>query len=237
MSHKVFIERLGQLEARLLEMSSTVERIVRMSMDFALEGEGSPRDVIELDRVIDAEEVAIEEEAIELLALHQPMAVDLRLLVTILKINSDLERVGDHAVNIAKAGERLRGTPQRPVIPPEVNEMSTIALGMLRDSLDALVHRNIQEAEDVRRRDDRVDRLHESVFRIMLTHMLDSNISACLQVILMGRNLERIADLATNVAEDVVFMVKGITVRHGVRVEQDEDSEDDEQTAAAADEA
>lgn len=222
MSHKVFIERLSQLEARLLEMSSTVERIVRMSMDFALEGEGSPQDVVELDRVIDAEEVAIEEEAIELLALHQPMAVDLRLLVTILKINSDLERVGDHAVNIAKAAERLRGTPQRPVIPPEVNEMSTIALGMLRDSLDALVHRNIQEAEDVRRRDDRVDRLHESVFRIMLTHMLDSNISACLQVILMGRNLERVADLATNVAEDVVFMVKGITVRHGVRVEPEE---------------
>lgn len=224
MSHKVFIERLSQLEARLLEMSSTVERIVRMSMDFALEGEGSPQDVVELDRVIDAEEVAIEEEAIELLALHQPMAVDLRLLVTILKINSDLERVGDHAVNIAKAGERLRGTPQRPVIPPEVNEMSIIALGMLRDSLDALVHRNIQEAEDVRRRDDRVDRLHESVFRIMLTHMLDSNISACLQVILLGRNLERIADLATNVAEDVVFMVKGITVRHGVRVEQDDEA-------------
>jgi len=225
MSHKVFIERLRQLEARLLEMSSTVERIVRMSMDLALEGAGSPQAVVELDRVIDAEEVAIEEEAIELLALHQPMAVDLRLLVTILKINSDLERVGDHAVNIAKAAERLRGTPQRPVIPPEVNEMSTIALGMLRDALDALVHRNIQEAEDVRRRDDRVDRLHESVFRIMLTHMLDSNISACLQVILMGRNLERIADLATNVAEDVVFMVKGITVRHGVRVEPDDEDE------------
>jgi phosphate transport system protein len=221
MSHKVFIERLGGLEARLLEMSSTVERIVRMSMDFALEGEGSGQDVIELDRVIDAEEVAIEEEAIELLALHQPMAVDLRLLITILKINSDLERVGDHAVNIANAADRLRSIPQRPIIPPELNEMNTIALGMLRDSLDALVHRNIQEAEDVRRRDDRVDRLHESVFRIMLTHMLDSNISACLQVILMGRNLERIADLATNVAEDVVFMVKGITVRHGVRVEQD----------------
>lgn len=217
MSHKVFIERLGQLEARLLEMSSTVEGLVRSAMEFALEGEGSAQDVVERDRVIDAEEVAIEEEAIELLALHQPMASDLRLLVTILKINSDLERVGDHAVNIAEAAERLRNTPQRPVIPPELAEMSTIALGMLRDSLDALVHRNIEEAEDVRRRDDRVDRLHESVFRIMLTHMLDANISACLQVILMGRNLERIADLATNISEDIVFMVKGITVRHGGR--------------------
>lgn len=217
MSHKRFIERLRALEARLLEMSSTVERIVQMAMDHALEGKGAPQEVVQLDRKIDAEEVAIEEEVIELLALHQPMAVDLRFLVTVLKINSDLERVGDHAVNIANASERLRNTPQRPPMPPELNEMSSIALGMLRDSLDALVHRNIEEAEDVRRRDDRVDRLHESVFRIMLTHMLDANVSACLQVILMSRNLERIADLATNVAEDVVFMVKGITVRHGVR--------------------
>lgn len=226
MSHKVFIDRLGQLEARLLEMSSTVEGLVRSAMDFALEGEGSARDVVERDRVIDAEEVAIEEEAIELLALHQPMASDLRLLVTILKINSDLERVGDHAVNIAEAAERLRSTPQRPVIPPELAEMSTIALGMLRDSLDALVHRNIEEAEDVRRRDDRVDRLHESVFRVMLTHMLEANISACLQVILMSRNLERVADLATNISEDIVFMVKGITVRHGGRAGRAAGNED-----------
>lgn len=217
MSHKVFIERLSQLETRLLEMSSTVEGLLQSAMDFALEGKGSAEDILERDRVVDAEEVAIEEEAIELLALHQPMAVDLRLLVTILKINSDLERIGDHAVNIAKAAQRLRNTPQRPAIPPELSEMSTIAGGMLRDSLDALVHRNIEEAEDVRARDDRVDRLHESIFRIMLTHMLDANISACLQIILMGRNIERTADLATNIAEDVVFMVQGITVRHGVR--------------------
>lgn len=227
MSHKVFIERLGQLEARLLEMSSTVESLVRSAMEYALEGEGSAQDVMERDRVIDAEEVAIEEEAIELLALHQPMASDLRLLVTILKINSDLERVGDHAVNIAQAAERLRNTPQRPVIPPELSEMSTIALGMLRDSLDALVHRNIEEAEDVRRRDDRVDRLHESVFRVMLTHMLEANISACLQVILMSRNLERVADLATNISEDIVFMVKGITVRHGGRARNADAGDED----------
>ncbi|MGD8494826.1 MAG: phosphate signaling complex protein PhoU [Gemmatimonadales bacterium] len=227
MSHKVFIERLGQLEARLLEMSSTVESLVRSAMQYALEGEGSSQDVVERDRIIDAEEVAIEEEAIELLALHQPMASDLRLLVTILKINSDLERVGDHAVNIAQAAERLRNTPQRPVIPPELGEMSTIALGMLRDSLDALVHRNIEEAEDVRRRDDRVDRLHESVFRVMLTHMLEANISACLQVILMSRNLERVADLATNISEDIVFMVKGITVRHGGRAQNAEPEDED----------
>lgn len=99
-------------------------------------------------------------------------------------------------------------------MPPEVEEMSRIALEMVRDAMDALVHRNAAEAQAVRARDDQVDALHESVFRIMLTHMLEANISACIQVILIGRNLERIADLATNIAEDVVFMVEGITVRH-----------------------
>jgi phosphate transport system protein len=104
-------------------------------------------------------------------------------------------------------------------MPQELSEMNSIALGMLRDALEALVHRSVEEAQDVRKRDDRVDRLHESVFRVMLTHMLEANISACLQVILIGRNLERIADLAENIAEDVVFMVEGVTVRHGGGVE------------------
>ncbi|TFG65758.1 MAG: phosphate signaling complex protein PhoU [Gemmatimonadales bacterium] len=215
MSQKVFGERLDQLKRRLLEMSSSVEGIVQASMDLALEGAGSVDKILKLDLLIDAEEVGIEEETIELLALHQPMAGDLRLLVTILKINSDLERIGDHAVNIAEAADRLRSTPRRPAMPPELSEMSGIALGMLRDALDALVHRNAAEAQDVRKRDDRVDRLHESVFRVMLTHMLETDISACLQVILIGRNLERVADLAENIAEDVVFMVEGVTVRHG----------------------
>jgi len=215
MSHKVFGERLDRLKSRLLEMSTSVEHIVQTSMNFALTGTGTVDEVVEMDHVIDAEEVGIEEEAIELLALHQPMAGDLRLLVAILKINSDLERIGDHAVNIAEAAARLRGTARRPAMPPELSAMGGIALGMLRDALDALVHRNAAGAQDVRLRDDSVDRLHESVFRVMLTHMLEADISACLQVILIGRNLERIADLAENIAEDVVFMVEGITVRHG----------------------
>lgn len=219
MSHKVFAERLDQLRSRLLEMSSTVEEAVQAAMNFTLHGTGDLEDIRKLDAIIDAEEVAIEEDAIELLALHQPMASDLRLLVAIIKINSDLERIGDHAINIAEANVRLRDTPQRPAMPQELSEMNSIALGMLRDALEALVHRNADEAEDVRKRDDRVDRLHESVFRVMLTHMLEANISACLQVILIGRNLERIADLAENIAEDVVFMVEGVTVRHGGSVE------------------
>lgn len=215
MSHKVFAERLERLEGRLLEMSHSAQSLVEEAVTYALSGDGSVASVREGDTRIDLEEVAIEEECIELLALHQPMASDLRLLVTVLKVNSDLERIGDHAVNIAEAAERLRGSSQPPAMPPEVPEMSRIAMEMLRDAMEALVHRNAEEAQDVRERDDRVDGLHESVFRVMLTHMLESNISACLQVILISRNLERIADLATNVAEDVVFMVRGITVRHG----------------------
>ena len=214
MSHKVFQERLERLEGRLLEMSYSVQKLVEEAVSYALTSDGSVEAIRSADKAIDAEEVGIEEECIELLALHQPMASDLRLLVTVLKVNSDLERIGDHAVNIAEAAERLQKSVSPPAMPPEVAEMSRIALEMLRDAMEALVQRNAVEAQDVRARDDRVDGLHESVFRVMLTHMLEANISACLQVILISRNLERIADLATNIAEDVVFMVEGITVRH-----------------------
>ena len=214
MAQKQFDERLDHLVQRLLSMSHQVEQIVGQATDFTSGGSGSVDEILEFDKRIDQEEVNVEEESIELLALHQPMATDLRLIVTVIKINNDLERIGDHAVNIAEAAERIRKARERPDIPPELEEMAHAATAMLRDALDAFVHRNATEAQAVRDRDDFVDRLHESVIRIMLTHMLQSDVSACLQVILISRNLERIADLATNIAEDVVFMVRGITVRH-----------------------
>lgn len=215
MPHKHFDERLAHVEQRLLAMSYTVERQVEQAVSMAMgRGDASLDDVRAADAQVDSEEVGIEEECIELLALHQPMASDLRLLVTILKINSDLERIGDHAVNIAEAAVRLEASTEKPPRPVELDEMSRIARAMLRQALDALVHRNAEEAEAVMKQDDRVDRLHESVFRIMLTHMLEGSLSACLQVILMSRNIERIADLATNIAEDTIFMVRGTTVRH-----------------------
>lgn len=216
MPHKHFDERLADLEQRLLGMSHHVEGLVNDAVGMAMGPDDSTIDEIyEADRQVDAEEIGIEEGCIELLALHQPMASDLRLLVTILKVNSDLERIGDHAVNIAEAAVRLRDSSDRPPRPPELEEMSRIARAMLRNALDALVHRSADEAVAVMAEDDRVDGLHESVFRIMLTHMLEGSLSACLQVILMSRNIERIADLATNISEDVIFMVRGTTVRHG----------------------
>ena len=216
MPHKHFDERLAGLEQRLLTMSHQVESLVEDSVGMVMgSGDATIDGVYAADHAIDAEEVGIEEECIELMALHQPMAGDLRLLVAILKVNSDLERIGDHAVNIAEAAVRLRDSADRPPRPPELEEMSRIARSMLRRALDALVHRSAEEANAVMREDDRVDGLHESVFRIMLTHMLEGSLSACLQVILISRNIERIADLATNISEDVIFMVRGTTVRHG----------------------
>ncbi|MFQ5679760.1 MAG: phosphate signaling complex protein PhoU [Gemmatimonadota bacterium] len=215
--HRHFDERLDELTERLHQMSHDVEELVARAMDLVT-GEGELLTVVEVreaDHAIDGAEVAIEETAIELLALHQPMAIDLRVLVTILKINNDLERIGDHAVNIAEAAERLAKLRKPVPRPPELEEMSRLARAMLRDALDAFVHQNADEARDVLTRDDVVDRLQDSLFRVMLTHMPEHNISGCLQVILIGRNLERIADLATNVGEDVVYMVQGTTIRHG----------------------
>ena len=216
MPHKHFDERLADLEQRLLAMSHKVESTVEASVSMAMgTGDATIEDIYAFDDEIDEEEVGVEEGCIELLALHQPMAGDLRLLVTMLKVNTDLERIGDHAVNIAQASVRLRESTERPARPPELEEMSRIARSMLRRALDAMVHRNAEEADAVMKEDDRVDGLHESVFRIMLTHMLEGSLTACLQVILISRNIERIADLATNIAEDVIFMVKGTNVRHG----------------------
>jgi phosphate transport system protein len=216
MPHKHFDERLAGLEQRLLAMSHRVESLVDEAVSMAMgSGDATIDEIYAADREIDSEEVGIEEACIELLALHQPMASDLRLLVAVLKVNTDLERIGDHGVNIAEATGRLRASTDRPPRPPELDEMSRIARSMLRRALDALVHRNADEAATVMAEDDRVDALHESVFRVMLTHMLEGSLTACLQVILISRNIERIADLATNICEDVIFMVRGTTVRHG----------------------
>ncbi|HKK28505.1 MAG TPA: phosphate signaling complex protein PhoU [Gemmatimonadota bacterium] len=224
MAHTHFDDKLEALKQKLLAMSHEVEELVADATALAAREDGrEPDEIVVSDKDVDEIEVEIEEGSIELLALHQPMARDLRVIVTVLKINNDLERIGDHAVNIAQAVSRLRESRHYPPIPPELPEMSEMARGMLRDALDAFLRGDAPAAEDVLKRDDRVDALQESLFRVMLTHMLEDEISSCLQVILIGRNLERIADLATNISEDVVYMVRGQTIRHGrARRDQDE---------------
>jgi phosphate transport system protein len=170
---------------------------------------------IERDREIDALELDIEERAIALLARRQPMATDLRTLISTLKISNDLERVGDHAVNIAQCAKRLAEAVPLPNL-SELDRMADVSTEMLRDAIAAFIDRDADLAREVCRRDDQVDRYNDSVFRVMLAEMSrnPNALVAALQMMLVARNLERIADLATNLGEDVIYIVEARTVKH-----------------------
>jgi len=207
---------MDALQDKLLEMAGIVEELVRVAVE-ALERR-DPKAAewakAEDDRV-DQIEIEIDERAMELLALQQPMARDLRMLTSALKIANDLERVGDHAVNIAQSAERL--AQSRPIAPePELVEMARLAREMLSDSLEAFIRGDAEAGREICLRDDKVDSLHRSVFRILLTHMMEDPhmIGAGMELFLVSRNLERVADLATNIAEDVVFLVEGKSIKH-----------------------
>lgn len=211
-----FHDELDELQNRLMEMAGLVEEIVRDATESVMARDPSvaPRIKAEDDRV-DELEILIDEQALELLALQQPMASDLRLIVSTLKVSNDLERVGDHGVNIAKAARRLSDMTAIPEI-PEIEEMIETARGMLSDALASFVSRNPGTARMVCLRDDKVDNLRGSLFRILVTHMLEDarRISPALELLLVSQNVERIADLSTNIAEDVVFLVEGRTIKH-----------------------
>jgi len=214
--HRHFHDELSHVKVRLLTMSGEAEAALGLAVDALLErDEDKARRVIAGDRVIDTMEVEIEEQCIHLLALQQPMARDLRMLTSALKIANDLERVGDHAVNIAQSAERL--TQARPIAPePEIVEMARLARDMLSDALEAFIRGDAAAGREVCLRDDKVDALHRSVFRILLTHMMEDPhmIGAGMELFLVSRNLERVADLATNIGEDVVFLVEGKSIKH-----------------------
>ncbi len=211
-----FHEELAQVKSRLLTMSGEAEEALDLAVEALLErAPDKARAVIVGDRKIDALEVQIEEQVVNLLALQQPMARDLRMLTSALKIANDLERVGDHAVNIAQSVERLARS--RPIAPePEIVEMARLARDMLSDALEAFIRGDAVAGREICRRDDKVDILHRSVFRILLTFMMEDPhmISAGMELFLVSRNLERVADLATNIAEDVVFLVEGKSIKH-----------------------
>jgi phosphate transport system protein len=169
------------------------------------------------DDRVDELEIEIDERVVELLALQQPMASDLRQIITTNKISNDLERMGDHAVNISSAANRMASMPPLPEI-RELGEMSEIVQEMVSDALAAYVSRNAALARMVCITDDKVDDLRRSMYRILVTHMLEdpTTLGGALELLLISQNLERIADLATNVSEDVVFLVEGRTIKHGL---------------------
>jgi phosphate transport system protein len=214
-----FQEELQQLKTRLLEMGGLAEDRVRAAVQALVERDGSVVErVLGGDGPINLLHIEIDSRCFKLLALHQPMAVDLRAIVSAVKINTDLERVGDLAINIAEAVKRhMRHPPVKELI--DIPRMATIAQRMLRDALDAYVRRDVALAQAVLDEDDELDALKTQVFRELLTFMLQdpATIEPALDLILISRHLERIGDHATNVAEDVIFMVSARDVRHHAR--------------------
>jgi phosphate transport system protein len=221
MTQRHFEDELDTLKARLVAMAGLAEAAVHQAVSALLQRDTElAKHVVEQDNAVDEFEIEIEDRAINLLALQQPMARDLRLITMAMKISSDLERVGDHAVNIAETVAWLFESPLFPIT-PEIEEMTRLVTRMLKDALDAFVRADSNLAREILTRDDRVDELHENSFRILLTHMMEDprKISAGMDLLLVSGNLERIADLTTNISEDTIYMLEGKVVKHGLDAE------------------
>ena len=212
-----FREELTELQTKLLEMGALVESAIHNSVLALVDrDEDRAKEVMWNEALVNQKEIEIDELATRMLALFQPMARDLRFIISAIKISSDLERVGDHAVNIAQSALRLAEMKSDITPDPEIEDMARRARAMLADALDAFVRADGKLGREVCRRDDQVDALHDSLFRILLTHMLEdpSTISAALELFLVSRNLERVADLATNIGEDAVYLAEGKSIKH-----------------------
>lgn len=211
-----FDEELNHLKQKLLMMGDLAQQMIGLSVKSLVERKESfAKEVFELESQVNHAEVEIEDLALRLLALHQPAAGDLRLLTAILKINNDLERVADQAVNISEIALRLLKEPQlKPLI--DIPQMASIAQKMVRQSLEAFVHHDPALAKIVCESDDAVDRLNDQVFRELLTYMMQDpkTVTRAVDLILVARNLERVADHATNISEDVIFIEQGKNIKH-----------------------
>ena len=211
-----FLEELEDLQKKLLEMGGVVEFAIRQSVHALVDrDEAAAQDVLRSEARINQMEIEIDDFAVRLLARHQPMAKDLRFLTAAIKINNDLERMGDLAVNIVeRALSLIRQPPVKPLI--DIPQMSKLVDSMVRNCLDAFVKRDGQMARGVLLSDDAVDDLRDVIYEELVGFMKrdPSTISRSLDLIFVARNLERIADHATNIAEDVLFLAQGIDVRH-----------------------
>ena len=211
-----FHEELEALKQTLLAMGGLVEDQIRRVMTALLERDSAvAQEVIDRDRQVNAYDVEIDEKCVELLALHQPTAGDLRFITTAMKIVTDLERIGDQAVNIAQRALELNREPQlKPYI--DLPRMAERSQRMVKESLDAFVERDTELARQVCAADAEVDALKEQIFRELLTFMMEDarTIPRAIRLILISRFLERVADHATNIAEMVIYMVESKMVRH-----------------------
>jgi phosphate transport system protein len=215
--YRHFHEQLETLKQRLLDMSERAEALVDLAVEALLkQDQATAEAVIEGDHEVDALEIEIEQMAVALLALQQPMARDLRFIISAIKISSDLERVGDPSVNIAQSALRLTGMRASIMPSPEIEDMASRARQMLADALDAFIRADGALGRAVCAADDAVDAIHDSVFRILVTHMMEDPraISPAMELFLVSRNLERVADMATNIGEDAVYLAEGKQIKH-----------------------
>ncbi len=211
-------QELTEVRQDLVQMASLAENAIGLAIKALVSRDAElARQVLTSDNALNAMEIEVDERCLRTMALYQPEARDLRFLAMALKINNDLERMGDQAVNIA---ERTLELLKEPLLKPliDIPRMATLAQAMVRDSLDAFVRQDAALARSVCKRDDAVDQLNDQIFRELLTYMLQDphSITRAVGLILIGRHLERIADHATNVAEDVVYLVEGRTIKHHV---------------------
>ena len=207
---------IDRLKKRILALSEVVEQRVRQAVRSLEERDARlANEVIEGDEEIDHAEVEIEEDCLKILALHQPVAVDLRFIVAVLKIDSDLERIGDLAVNIAERAAYL-ATHEMPKVLIDLPGMAARGQAMLRDSLQALVNLDVRLARQVCEADDEVDDLNRQIYDRVQEEIRNcpENLGPLIHLLSVSRHIERIADLATNIAEDVIYMVEGEIVRH-----------------------
>lgn len=218
-----FDEELDELKQTLLRMATKAEAMIHDSIQALVKRDPTMGDkILQLEDEVNRLQLEIDDRAFKLLALQQPMAHDLRFIIAAMKISSDLERIADQAVNITENTKILLQFPElKPLI--DIPKMAEITKAMVRDSLDAYVDSNAPKAREVVVRDDMVDALKDQVFREVLTYMISDprTIQVGLQLILVARHLERIADHATNIAEDVVYMVEAKDIRHHSEEQQE----------------
>jgi len=220
-----FVQEIENLKTNLIKMGSSAEQSIAEAIRALLERKKDiAQRVIDQDKQIDLFEILIDDAVVDLLALQQPVASDLRFILAASKINNDLERIGDHAVNIAESAVVCADLP--PLMPlVDIPQMAQITKGMLRDAIDGFIHGNPTLCRAVLKNDDIVDDLNRKVVQALVDMMRNDSrsINHALELIRVSRNLERVADLATNIAEEVIFMAEAQVVKHHL---QDKDAAD-----------
>lgn len=219
MEQRHFDRELLELKEKLLLMAAKVEQLIKQSIESLMKKDAVlAQSLFALDKEVDRLEIEIEEDAIALIARHQPAAGDLRFLIGAIKINNDLERISDHGVNIAQSAIRLAAQPDlKPLI--DIPRMAELSIGMLKDSLDSFVNNDPDKARAVCKSDDQVDDLKDQIFRELLTYMMEKqdSIGRAMDLILVSRNLERVADLSTNISEEEIYISEAKIVKHNVQ--------------------